>query len=135
MAPPGPPELPGTYTGRRNIAISYLQDRFTGFTPIRFSAPRSSRRFATDIHRAEDATSLIFQCLMQAKTLGDSDCLSTCTTWVPRADLRLTCGESIRHTRYMRQAGAELLSTKEDAAPSTLSSTVTYLSNMTARRA
>ena len=57
----------GTYTGR-DIAISSCRTTSRVSRPIRFSAPRSfsSVRFATDIHRAEDALA-VFQCLMRAK--------------------------------------------------------------------
>ena len=37
--------------------------------------------------------------------------------------------ESIRHTRYMRQAGAPLLSSKEGQQAMAISSAVTYLNN------
>ena len=127
-----PQNSPGTYTGR-DIAINYLQDRFTGFTPDKIfrASLFSSVRFATDIHRAEDALA-VFQCLMQAKTLEViPDCLyvyymgAEGLTWGRVTPVE----ESIRHTRYMRQAGAELLSTKEGRRALNTSSAVTYLNN------
>ena len=128
-----PQNSPGTYTGH-DITINYLQDRFTGFTPDKIFRAFlfSSVRFAADIHRAEDALA-VFECLMQAQKLAViPDCLymyymgTEGLTWGRVTPVE----ESIRHTRYMRQVGAPLLSTKEGRRALNTSSVTTYLNNV-----
>ena len=127
-----PQGAPGTYTGN-DIAINYLLNRFTGFVHDKIfrASLFSSVRFATDIHRAEDALA-VFECLMQAQKL---EVIPDCLYLYHMGSEGLTWGrvtpveESIRHTRYMRQAGAPLLSSKEGQQAMAISSAVTYLNN------